>query len=63
MIIEKKCKHFVYQNDQNGELAISYCNRMTDIEKDHEGNDACYSCPLGFSEKQCFNIVSMGELH
>ena len=59
LYIEQRCKHFIFQNDRNGEFAIGLCNLMRDAEQDHEGNYGQYVCPLG--TKDCFIIESLGS--
>jgi hypothetical protein len=61
MFVEKTCNHFIFQEDRNGEMAISCCNAMTNPEQDHEGNNFNYSCPLGLNDKNCFKIISCGS--
>ena len=60
MFIKKKCRHFIFQEDRNGEMAISYCSAMKN-EKDHEGNNFQYPCPLGCNRKECFELISPGS--
>jgi hypothetical protein len=50
MYISKNCSHFIYQNDNNGEMAIGVCNLMTNSKQNHEGNYGVYKCPLGKNE-------------
>ena len=58
MFIKKKCSHFIFQEDRNGEMAIGYCNAMDRNTQNHEGNYTQYECPRGLECKECYEIIS-----
>ena len=44
-VIDDHCKHFAYQLDRNGEVAITYCTH-SENKDDREGNTTGSLCPL-----------------
>lgn len=44
---EDQCQHFNAVHDNNGEIAICYCNHPNN-QSDYEGNCAAALCPLDY---------------